>query len=397
MKTIIVERVKHDGGNRIALRFPFDRELIETVRHLPGARWSMRMQSWHMDDFVNAGDVLVSAFDGMAELDLSGLKTLAERVHEKKNIIREKHFAQRSSSSFKSENVPFEKIAVSPPALSSKALSDIETYRIWLEAHRFPPSTVRTYTGMMTSFLKFVAPKEANECTADDLIKMIDEYVLASGLSYSYQNQLISAVKKFYSEIYKSVIDPGDISRPRPKHRLPNVLSKEEVKRILNSLTNEKHRTMLSLIYACGLRRSELLELLPGDIEPDRRMMFVRQSKGFKDRIVPVSPKTIEMVDAYRARYRPQLYLFEGQWPGKKYSASSVEKIFRTACEMAGIQRHITLHGLRHSYATHLLEAGTDLRYIQELLGHKSSKTTEIYTHVTEKSLSRIRSPFDDL
>jgi integrase/recombinase XerD len=175
------------------------------------------------------------------------------------------------------------------------------------------------------------------------------------------------------------------------------VLSKEEVKKILSAPLNEKHRVMLSLIYGCGLRRSEVIMLEPQDIDRDRMLLSIRQSKGFKDRIVPVSVKLVEMVDTYVRRYRPVVYLFEGQQQGARYSAASIEKVFRMAVEKAGVKKSITLHGLRHSYATHLLEAGTDLRYIQELLGHKSSRTTEIYTHVTEKSIQKIRTPFDDL
>jgi integrase/recombinase XerD len=250
---------------------------------------------------------------------------------------------------------------------------------------------------MMAAFLRFVSPKEASECGSDDLVRMVNEYVLPGGLSYSYQNQLISAVKKFYKEICREVIDIGEFSRPRVRHRLPNVLSKEEVRSILTAPGNEKHRAMLGIIYGCGLRRSEMITLEPGDIDRDRMLLTVRQSKGFKDRIVPLSPKLLELIDGYVKRYRPGVYLFEGQQHGAPYSAASIEKVFKTAVEKAGIKKSITLHGLRHSYATHLLEAGTDLRYIQELLGHRSSKTTEIYTHVTEKSIQKIRTPFDDL
>ena len=137
--------------------------------------------------------------------------------------------------------------------------------------------------------------------------------------------------------------------------------------------------------------------LEPGDIDYDRMLLTVRQSKGFKDRVVPLSARLAEQIKDYLSRRKPVMFIFEGQRQGNPYSATSVEKIFRMACQKAGIKKDITLHGLRHSYATHLLEAGTDLRYIQELLGHKSSKTTEIYTHVTEKSIQKIRSPFDDL
>jgi integrase/recombinase XerD len=185
--------------------------------------------------------------------------------------------------------------------------------------------------------------------------------------------------------------------RPRREHKLPNVLSKEEVKAILNASGNIKHRSMLSLIYACGLWRSELLHLKPGDIDSKRHMLIIRNSKGKKDRMVPISDKIIEMLREYYVAYRPVTWLFEGQTEGTLYSETSLAKVLDNACEKVKISKPVTLHWLRHSYATHLLESGTDLRYIQELLGHKSSKTTEIYTHVSEKSLQKIISPFDTL
>jgi integrase/recombinase XerD len=140
-----------------------------------------------------------------------------------------------------------------------------------------------------------------------------------------------------------------------------------------------------------------LIELVPADLEKDRKLLRIRQSKGFKDRVVPISEKVILMIDLYITHFRPEKYLFEGQYRGNRYSASSLDKVFKEAVKRTGLKREVTLHGLRHSYATHLLESGTDLRYIQELLGHKSSRTTEIYTHVTTQSIQKIRSPFDDL
>jgi integrase/recombinase XerD len=154
---------------------------------------------------------------------------------------------------------------------------------------------------------------------------------------------------------------------------------------------------MLSLIYACGLRRSELLNLKISDVDSKRRVLLIRNSKGYKDRQVPISDKTIGMLREYYKSYKPRIWLFEGQTVGKKYSERSLEQVLKHALEKANISKPVTLHWLRHSYATHLLEAGTDLRYIQELLGHKNSKTTEIYTHVSQKSLQKIKSPFDDL
>jgi len=166
---------------------------------------------------------------------------------------------------------------------------------------------------------------------------------------------------------------------------------------MLGVLTNTKHKTMLSLIYACGLRRSELLALTFESIQSDRKLLVIKQSKGKKDRIVPISDSIISMLRDYYKEYLPEKWLFEGQQKQTPYSDRSLEEVLKKSVRLAKINKPVTLHWLRHSYATHLLESGTDLRYIQELLGHTSSKTTEIYTHVSTKSLQNIKSPFDDL
>jgi integrase/recombinase XerD len=385
MKSIVAERVVHKGENRISIRFSYDAELIKITKGLSDPRWSYQMKCWHIADCTDIISVLLKAFYGKAYVDYSAIRSnLTEKV-------------SVSPASDESSKVSHNSGNDDLPPLSEKGMADIEKYRRWMEANRYPSSTVGTYTAMMTKFLRFLNPKEAGECTADDLIKVIDEFILPRGMSHSFQNQMISSVKKFYSVLYRQEVDPGMFMRPRPVHRLPDVLAKEEVKRILDALTNEKHRVMLGLIYACGLRRSELLRLIPADIERSRNLLRIRQSKGFRDRIVPISDRTIAMVDSYIGRYRPEKYIFEGQYRGEPYSATSLEKVMKTACKKSGIRRNATLHWLRHSYATHLLESGTDLRYIQELLGHKSSRTTEIYAHVTARSIQKIRSPFDDL
>ncbi len=187
------------------------------------------------------------------------------------------------------------------------------------------------------------------------------------------------------------------IHRPKGEKKLPNVLSKEEVKLILNAHHNIKHKTMLSLIYSCGLRRGELLNLKPADIDSKRNLILIKQSKGKKDRIVPLSPKILEMLRSYYICYKPKTWLFEGRNENEPYDERSLSNVLKQALTKSNIQKPVSLHWLRHSYATHLLESGTDLRFIQELLGHSSSRTTEIYTHVSTKSLQQIKSPFDDL
>ncbi len=239
--------------------------------------------------------------------------------------------------------------------------------------------------------------KPISTITNDDVVKYVYNHIVGRGYSFAHQNQVVSALKLFFSEVGKSEIDIDKIRRPRHEHKLPNVLSKDEVKQILSAPQNIKHRTMLSLIYACGLRRSELLNLKPGSIDSKRGLLIIKQAKGYKDRIVPISEKALALLREYYLMYRPKEWLFEGQQAGEQYSAESLQKVLKNALGKAKIKKPVTLHWLRHSYATHLLESGTDLRYIQELLGHRSSKTTEIYTHVSTQSIQKIKSPFDDL
>jgi integrase/recombinase XerD len=174
-------------------------------------------------------------------------------------------------------------------------------------------------------------------------------------------------------------------------------LSKSEVKKILGILKNIKHRAMLSTIYGCGLRRGELLNLKPADIDSDRGLLVIRNGKGNRDRIVPISTKNIELLRVYFRLYRPKVWLFEGVTQGIQYDERSLQQVLKKAIMLAGIKKPVTLHWLRHSYATHLHESGVDIRYIQEILGHRSTRTTEIYTHVSTRSIQLIRSPLDDL
>ena len=275
--------------------------------------------------------------------------------------------------------------------------SEIFKFKTYLESKRYSSNTIKTYCDALRIFFKFHSSILPESITAEHLHTFNQDYILKKGYSASYQNQVINAIKLFYRNRYRKNIQIEDIERPRREKRLPNVLSKNEVKAILEAPTNLKHRAMLSLIYACGLRRGELLNLTLRDVLSDRNLLFIRQSKGKKDRVVPISKKIIEMLREYYKAYKPKNWLFEGQQAGERYSERSLQLVLKQALFKAGITKPASLHWLRHSYATHLLESGTDLRYIQELLGHSSSKTTEIYTHVSTRNLQQIKSPFDDL
>ena len=272
-----------------------------------------------------------------------------------------------------------------------------EEFTRWLKSKRYSENTIRTYVDALKSFLKFYHHKKVDELTNADIINYNNDHIIKNGLSASYQNQAVNAIKLFFRTVQNTKIEIEEIHRPKRAKRLPNVLSKEEVKAILESLRNIKHRTMLSLIYACGLRRSELINLVPTDIDSNRNILLIRNAKGNKDRIAPLSEKMLTMLRAYYKLYKPKKWLFEGDTKGEPYSERSLSNVLKQSLEKTEIQKPVSLHWLRHSYATHLLESGTDLRFIQELLGHRSSKTTEIYTHVSTKSIRNIKSPFDDL
>lgn len=285
-----------------------------------------------------------------------------------------------------SSNTPF-----FPPEGSS-----IQQFQMHLQNLRYSPSTVKVYTQVVEVFLRFHKHKRISDIDGADVLRFNNEYIIKRGCSASYQNQTINGLKLFFRLVQNRNIQASDLRRPRREHKLPSILSKTDVRKIINAPRNIKHRAMLSLIYACGLRRGELIELKIADVDSQRGYLIIRQGKGKRDRLIPIGTKIIELLRAYFTSYRPKVYLFEGQ-QGGPYSPKSLESVLKQATQKAGITKPVTLHWLRHCYATHLLESGTDLRYIQLLLGHKSSRTTEIYTHVSNQALQNIRSPFDDL
>lgn len=266
-----------------------------------------------------------------------------------------------------------------------------------LERLRYSDSTVRTYTKYFKEFQAAFLHEIIKELDADDINSYLTTLLNNKKMSASQQNQRINAIKFYYEKVLGRERMYWQIDRPKTEKRLPEVLSKSEVKRIIDSCNNLKHRCILSLIYSAGLRRSELINLKITDINSDGGLICIKAAKGKKDRYSLLSTGLLVELRAYYKQYRPITWLFEGQERNTKYSPTSIANILKKACIKAKIYRRITPHMLRHSFATHLLEQGTDLRYIQTLLGHSSSKTTEIYTHVSNKNLSQIKNPIDDI
>jgi site-specific recombinase XerD len=368
MKTIFLKFAEFQKKHFVLLTFPFDFELKEMVKTLAAADWEPALKAWTIPYSDAVIPNLLSIFEGKVWLDYSGFKKV--------------------------------KIEAKPkglPALGAELALEIQKFTDWMRNRRYSESTIKNYSQGVGLFFRFMGNRNPELITNEDLELFQKEHIIRNGYSASFQSGVINSVKLFFSNRLKRKLELELIERPKQPRILPHVLPKEEVKLILQAHQNIKHRAMLSLIYACGLRRGELLNLKLIDIDSHRGMVRINQGKGAKDRMVPISEKVLELLREYYRYEKPGVYLFEGQHRGEKYNERSLQQVLKQALEKTKIKKPVTLHWLRHSYATHLLENGTDLRYIQELLGHNSSKTTEIYTHVSQKSLQKIRSPFDDL
>ncbi len=338
--------IKHRLEDRIAIYCEYSVENVKMLRKIEDSKWSQSLRAWHIPD------------------------TIENRIQFEMGL--------RSS-------------------ISPEALVQVKKFIYWLSSRRYSENTVKTYTEGIRTFLGYYNEKALADISNEDVINFNNDYILKNKLSASYQNQIVNSIKLFFLTVEDRKLEMDLIHRPKSQKKLPNVLSKEEIKLILEAHSNIKHRTMLSLIYSCGLRRSELLNLKPADIDSKRNIIFISQSKGRKDRITPLSPKILLLLRTYYQYYRPKTFLFEGKYANERYDERSLSAVLKQALLKCNITKPVSLHWLRHSYATHLLESGTDLRYIQELLGHASSRTTEIYTHVSTNSLQQIKSPFDDL
>jgi integrase/recombinase XerD len=269
-----------------------------------------------------------------------------------------------------------------------------QSYRDHLIKCRYSAATCRNYEAQFKAFMSFIVPKTPENFCEEDINQYLLHLVRERKVSHSTQNQAINSIKFYLERVKRGSRKEYYIERPLKEHKLPTVLSEEEIASLFSKTNYIKHKCMLMMLYSAGLRRSELLKLKPGDIDPDRKLVHVRGGKGRKDRVTLFSARAYESVQEYLELMKPKEWLFEGP-DGGQYSATSVNAIIRRSAQKAGIKKKVSAHTLRHSFATHLLERGADLRYIQSLLGHESSKTTERYTQVTRKGFEGLVSPLD--
>ncbi|MCK0180084.1 tyrosine-type recombinase/integrase [Flavobacteriaceae bacterium S0862] len=375
MKTHRHITLKHlliDNKKFIGLKFQSDKVLNSLMKDLKEIKWNNEFGMYCLPNNKTNLDDIFNLFRGVAWINSNYFfqKTNAKSLDEEFDV-----------QWFRNRQKP-DNFRTCPNSFLDK-----------LELKGYANNTVKTYISCFERFINYYSNKDIDKLNETDVRDYL-KFITQSDWSTSYINQSINSIKFYYEIVLGMPNRFYEIERPRKKKKLPIILSKDEVKQLIEATQNLKHRCVLSLLYSAGLRRSELLNLRIADIDSKRMLIKVNDAKGNKDRYTILSKSALVDLRKYYLQYKPSNYLFEGQ-KKEKYSATSIIKILASAIYKAGINKHVTPHTLRHSFATHLLENGTDLRYIQLLLGHNSTKTTEIYTHVAKTSFNSIQNPLD--
>lgn len=367
----------------VKIHFEFNRKIIEIIKTFPGRRWNKESRYWYIPRCDFNLSTFINHLDTLASIDYSALEAFDNGVY---LSLPEPHSATEGHKHTKKFEESIETPKIELPT----------EYLEMLIRKRYSQNTVKTYVSCFRSFMLEFIDKKLDSITAQEINDYISKLIHTKGITSSQQNQRISSIKFYYEQVLGRKNQYYHLSRPRKEKKLPKVLMVEEVELLLKQCKNLKHKCILMTLYSGGLRRSELINLKTTDIDSRKMLIRITNSKGGKDRYTLLSKKLVTLLRDYYKLYKPKYWLYEGQGGGQ-YSATSIENVFRKALKNSKINKHATPHTLRHSFATHLLEQGINLRYIQELLGHSSTKTTEIYTHVSSKTLTKIQNPLDNL
>ncbi len=363
-----------EGRRSIGLKFYTDKLMEKLVKQLPEVQWSSKYRMYYIVNSPKNLALIFDTFRGKAWVDLSGFK---RNYSKQRNVLPSnlEHLKKRQKISDK-RSCP-------------------EEYIDKLESLRYAYSTSKSYVCHFEHFINHFKDKELLEINEEDIQDYLNQIARNKRYSKSYLNQLINSIKFYYETVLDMPNRFYTIQRPKKSKKLPSVLSKEEILKMIAVTKNIKHKCIISLLYSAGLRRGELVNLKVSDIDSKRMLIVVKDAKGNKDRLTLLSNKLLVLLRSYYTEYKPEQYLFEGI-RGGKYSETSIGEVVKRAAKKAGARIKVTPHVLRHSFATHLLESGIDIRYIQVLLGHSSTKTTEIYTQVATNMYKQIKSPLDN-
>jgi len=393
MKQVALKPLYHREKEWIGIYFKNDTALNIATKNA-GATWSQTNRCWYIPLNKEAFAKIQSALKENAKLETDELR---------------KYLEKRKAGTDSSLIIPAKKVLTLHKVKSNgngrltyisavnKHVLPAMKQRLKLKA--FSPSTIRTYLNEMSQLLSAIKDIPADELTPELLKRYLVYCYEKLGLKENTLHSRINAMKFYYEQVLGREKFFWDIPRPKKQLILPKVLGEKEIAALFNALENKKHKAILFTAYSAGLRVSETVALKLNNIDSDRMQLFIENAKGKKDRYVTLSPVLLDVLRSYirEMEPRPVKYLFEGEKPGQSYPARTAQKVFQRAKEKAGISKTVSFHSLRHSFATHLLEKGIDIRYIKEILGHFRITTTERYLHVAKEKLISIKSPLDDI
>ncbi|AZQ65390.1 recombinase [Flammeovirga pectinis] len=377
---IKLSHIQIEGNKYIRIDFPWTDGIKTLIKTIPNRKWNEVLQCVYVPNTKAHLKSIIKTFKGICWIDSNafyGYKPASYLSTEEKDT-------------YKTLYIRYSRVK---HAHIKEALLKMIDH---LERRRYAYNTADAYLCVFSQFLYYFIETPILELDKTHIEQYLLHVVRDKKKSTSYQNQALNAIKFYFEKIVGMDTQYFHVDRPRKEEKLPNVLSKQEVISIINACKNLKHKAIIMLIYSAGLRISECVKLKITDVNSDRMTISISGGKGNKDRQTILSQKALEILREYFKIFKPKVYLFEGP-KQKRYSMSSVQNIFKRAKVIAKMNKPATVHTLRHSFATHMLESGVDLRYIQTLLGHNSSKTTEIYTHVSTKVIQGFKSPLDEM
>lgn len=393
MDTIVLKPLLHQGDEHIALVYEHNTSINNLVRRLKTVKWSQSNRCWYLPLNKQSIHTLKDLAGFGIQFDAKELNAYLA----KKKMVKATQPPPKESTEWGKNMKPVSQTTAWN--LSAENLEALQRFMDQLKLKAYSASTLRTYRNEFLQLLQLLKKKRADDLSTEDLRRYFLYCHDKLKISENGLHSRINAIKFYYEQVLGREKFFWEIPRPKKAEKLPNVLGEKDIVRLFNALKNVKHRAILFTAYSAGLRVSETVSLRLQDIDSDRMQLKIVGAKGKKDRYVTLSPALLLFLRNYHKEMepRPKNYLFERQVPGQPYSARSAQKVFQRAKEFAKISKNISFHGLRHSFATHLLENGTDIRFIKDILGHSSLQTTERYTHVSKEKIIQIKSPLDDL
>ncbi len=385
---------EHKGEERIFIKSPNKGELNKIFNALDYVRWSNTNKEWHLPLNKKNYKQFYNSVKKEASINNTALFTYLQNK-KKKNLIEKGKIKIDEINNKQKPQLP--KTYQQSIAAINAHIIPASKQALILKA--YSASTTKTYLNEISQFLQAIKHNAADDFSVERIKKYLQYCYEKLNLSENTMHSRMNALKFYFEQVLKKEKFFWEIPRPKKHLQLPKLLNEEELRKLFNALTNKKHKAMLFTAYSAGLRVSEIVNLKISHIDSKRMQMFIERAKGKKDRYVNLSPVLLDILRNYLKDYKPRAkeYFFESEQTFNPYPARTVQQVFNNAKHKAGIKKDVGIHSLRHSFATHLLDKGTDIRYIKDLLGHFDIKTTERYLHVSNQKLVNIVSPLDDL